>query len=194
MPALAQVAARVVGGLWRHFQLGQQVAVRDHQAAGDPQPGPLCRLEQRLLGGGEVRAEDERGRRAVGGEPADEALARSGGRASASAIRASSGRVRGASQSSSCSPIAPITAICGKWTWVSTSPGSRMQSRRSMTSASGCSRRTAARTGRWRGSCRRVEGDRAVVEGLERAVAGERVARVWAARARRIVAVGTRAA
>ena len=59
-------------------------------------------------------------------------------------MRRSSGSVRWSSQSSSCRPIAPITGICGKCTWVSTKPGSAMQSPRSSTVAPGWSARTSA--------------------------------------------------
>ena len=92
-----------------------------------------------------------------------------------SAIFASSGSVRCASQSSSCRPIAPMTAICGKWTWVSTRPGNRKQSRRSMSSAWGFARRDVRE--RAGGQDRAVgEGDGAV-SNVSSGVLRERVAR-----------------
>ena len=53
------------------------------------------------------------------------------------ARRSSSGRAHRSSHSSSGMPRAPITRTWGKWTWVSTRPGSSSPDRRSMTGASG---------------------------------------------------------
>ena len=103
VPALEQGPALRVRGVRRGVQLGEEVAVGQHEPARDSQAGPLGLGEQLLLRAREVRAEDERGRRAVAGQAADERprhVARVGGVAS----RASSGSVRVASQSSSVMP------------------------------------------------------------------------------------------
>ena len=61
-----------------------------------------------------------------------------------SAIRASSGSAQSFNQSSSGMPSPPITRTWGKWTWVSTSPGSSTPPVRSTTSSSGRAARTRA--------------------------------------------------
>src|SRR3954469_2964313 len=74
--------------------LGLEVAVRDHEAAGDPQSGCLGGSEERVLGGREMGAEDERA--LVVPLPAGSRANRSALRVAyaTSAVRASSGSVR----------------------------------------------------------------------------------------------------
>lgn len=63
MPTVDQVLPGSVGGVGRAEQVRAQAAVADHQARGEPQANRLGLAEEDVHRLGEVRAEDERGRR-----------------------------------------------------------------------------------------------------------------------------------
>ena len=72
VPALGELAALVVRPRRRAEQRLRQVAVAGHQTGCDAHPHPVGLGEQRVDRVREVRPEDERGRRAGGGEAGEE--------------------------------------------------------------------------------------------------------------------------
>ena len=95
-----------------------------------------------------------------------------------SASLLSSGSAHRSSQSSSGMPSPPIARICGKWTWVSTKPGTSIPPASRVTGSSGCSARSAAK---------RAPGADDAVPDQQRAVLGQRVGRVAGERVARRV-------